>query len=877
MIRPNIVLLITDDQDIELGSMAFMPKTLRLLQQRGTEFRNAFVSTPICCPSRSTILTGLYAHNHKVMTNNGNCAGEEWRSDFEKDTFAVYLERTGFLTGFFGKYLNNYDGSWVPPGWTKWAALVRNSRYYNYSLNKNGRNEWHGNRYENDYLTNLVANLSLQFIDQSVLLNPHGQPFLVVLSFPAPHGPEDPAPQFADLFEGVETHRTDSWNYAPNPDKQWLLKRTGKMEPIHVAFTDQKHRRRLQTLQSVDDAVNRLVQHLRFLNRLHNTFILYTSDHGYHLGQFGLVKGKSMPYEFDIRVPLLMRGPGIPRGKIIRSVVSNIDIAPTILDIAGLNNAKLDGRSMLELDEINGINTRKKMAWRETVLIERGKMPKLKRIGERLKQQKEGLSRKKLIQRECDKSKRGSSRSSGKSCGKSKRDRKRSRWQCAKDAHGKWHIIRCPLSEEEDKLCEYEEERKRGKREKEARDEGEKGEEREWEEEREERGEKERKRGKREKEARDEEEKKEEREWEEEREERGEEERKRGKREKEARDEEEKKEEREWEEEREERGEEERKRGKREKDARDEKEKDQSEGGNEAEDEEEHFWMEMNKKEVLESEQWHQGIFDEEEKRRRNKGREERRGKTLARRELKRHRLLNKSSECKCQKREREWTQRTQTEKKSSSELGACRFPQQMNCFVHSADHWHTPPFWPEEFGRFCFCQNANNNSFWCLRTVNASHNFLYCEFVTEEIAFYDLEKDPYQLENAISEQTDNVIEQLSAQLQLLKSCENKAQLSPSFCSADCPLVLQMRSFPLALLSLLFLVLPNAFDAFLFGGGGGGCCCCCPPPICCCAPPPPPPPPPCCCFGCGGCCGGYGKRRKRLALARLQRADKLEE
>lgn len=157
------------------------------------------------------------------------------------------------------------------------------------------------------------------------------------------------------------------------------------------------------------------------------------------------------------------------------------------------------------------------------------KMPKLKRIGERLKQQKEGLSRKKLIQRECDKSKRGSSRSSGKSCGKSKRVRKRSRWQCAKDAHGKWHIIRCPLSEEEDKLCECEEERKRGKREKDARDE------------------------------------------------------------------EEKKEKREWEEELEERGEEERKRGTREKDARDEKEKEQNEGGNEAEDEEEHFWREMNK------------------------------------------------------------------------------------------------------------------------------------------------------------------------------------------------------------------------------------------------------------------------------------------
>jgi extracellular sulfatase Sulf len=116
------------------------------------------------------------------------------------------------------------------------------------------------------------------------------------------------------MFEGVETHRTASWNYAPNPDKQWLLQHTGKMEPVHVYFTDMLHRRRLQTLQSVDDSLHKVMSLLRATNQLHNTYAIFTSDHGYHLGQFGLIKGKSMPYEFDIRVPWFVRGPSLPRG-----------------------------------------------------------------------------------------------------------------------------------------------------------------------------------------------------------------------------------------------------------------------------------------------------------------------------------------------------------------------------------------------------------------------------------------------------------------------------------------------------------------------------------------------------------------------------------
>lgn len=112
----------------------------------------------------------------------------------------------------------------------------------------------------------------------------------------------------------IINYSTAAWNYAPNPDKQWLLQHTGKMEPAHVVFTDLLHRRRLQTLQSVDESVQRVVGALRARQQLANTHLLFTSDHGYHLGQFGLIKGKSMPYEFDIRVPFFVRGPGLPKG-----------------------------------------------------------------------------------------------------------------------------------------------------------------------------------------------------------------------------------------------------------------------------------------------------------------------------------------------------------------------------------------------------------------------------------------------------------------------------------------------------------------------------------------------------------------------------------
>jgi len=149
----------------------------------------------------------------------------------------------------------------------------------------------HGSDYQTDYYPDLITNDSISFLRESKQNYDH-QPFLMVMSFPSPHGPEDSAPQYSNMFFNVTRHRTPSYDFAPNPDKQWILRWLGKMKPIHHKFTDMLMTKRLQTLQSVDEAVEKVFSELVALNQLDNTYIFYTSDHGYHLGQFGLIKGE---------------------------------------------------------------------------------------------------------------------------------------------------------------------------------------------------------------------------------------------------------------------------------------------------------------------------------------------------------------------------------------------------------------------------------------------------------------------------------------------------------------------------------------------------------------------------------------------------------
>ena len=357
--RPNVLVLMTDDQTVE--SMRVMPNVRTLLGDQGVTFDNNFVSYSLCCPSRSTFLTGQYAHNHGVWGNSPPNGGY-YKLD-HTNTLPVWLSRAGYQTIHLGKYLNEYgtrNKFEIPPGWGEWQGSVDPTTYqfYNYTLNENGKLVTYGTGAAN-YQTDVYSRKAVDIIRRQVV---DPRPFFLWVAFLAPHsgGPPDPddpagmatpspAPRHRNVFSTQPLPTPPSFNEADVSDKPAAIRNRPALTASKIAAIRENYQQRLESLLAVDDAVAQIVNELAVTGQLDNTYILFTSDNGFFHGEHRVPTGKVLLYEPSIRVPLIVRGPGIPHGQHRSQFVGNIDLAPTIVAATGAQpGRRMDGRSLIQ-------------------------------------------------------------------------------------------------------------------------------------------------------------------------------------------------------------------------------------------------------------------------------------------------------------------------------------------------------------------------------------------------------------------------------------------------------------------------------------------------------------------------------------------------
>jgi arylsulfatase A-like enzyme len=392
--RPSFVVIQTDDQTLDELYASFgqprlqaMPNTLNLIAKRGETFNNYYVSYPLCCPSRVSLLTGRYSHNNGVKGNvqpNGGYFGFSFRAA-SKHNLAVWLQNAGYRTIHVGKFLNGYgdepfdNGTTIPPGWSAWHTVEKADTthyYYGYSLNDNGQidgpfgdsGSWetreYGARddigcpfapanglpcyYETDTLTN-IATAELQGTSPE-------QPFYLQLDYTAPHGDfrhpagPEPAPRHYDWFKGAPFphSRSQGFDEGNVVDKPRFIREAPYLSLSDIHTYRVYYDKALESLRSIDDGVKQLIDTLGSLHRLRNTYVIFTSDNGFFFGEHRLIGGKFLAYEPSTHLPFLIRGPHIKPGSASNEIVGNIDIAPTVLELAGAEADKsIDGRSMV--------------------------------------------------------------------------------------------------------------------------------------------------------------------------------------------------------------------------------------------------------------------------------------------------------------------------------------------------------------------------------------------------------------------------------------------------------------------------------------------------------------------------------------------------
>lgn len=362
--RPNVVVILTDDQTLE--SLHHQPSPMPWLTGRladpndhWVEFANAFVNTPVCCPSRATLLTGRYSHHTGVRDNaTGHLLDES-------QTLATWLHDAGYWTGLFGKYMNEYPfgrGPYVPPGWDRWSGKQQGSVlsiYYGYTLIQQGNPRTYGTAPE-DYSTDVLAGQALAFIREA----PPDRPFYLELTPTAPHGPRTPPPRYAHAFDATPVPHPPSFFEPDVSDKPAWVRALPGLTDRRRAIVDDMQQRQYSTLLAVDDAVRAIVAELTQRGELDDTVILLTSDNGFAMGAHRWI-AKSCPYEECVHVPFLVRFPGAEARTDDRPV-SNVDIAVTVADLAGVPTGLApDGRSLVPL-----LRNVKPCRWRKGVLLE---------------------------------------------------------------------------------------------------------------------------------------------------------------------------------------------------------------------------------------------------------------------------------------------------------------------------------------------------------------------------------------------------------------------------------------------------------------------------------------------------------------------------
>jgi arylsulfatase A-like enzyme len=371
--RPNIVFVLSDDLSRNL--VRYMPEVQKM-EKDGTSLSNYFVTNSLCCPSRATTFTGNLPHNTGIFSNGGSDGG--WSAFHargeEKSTFATSLQKAGYRTGLFGKYLNKYPArgkisaktgartSPVPPGWSQWAVATNAYASYKYWLNVNGRPEWRGTRPQ-DHVSNQVSTRGTQFIKDSVRMK---QPFMLELAPFAPHLPATPEPQDAKKYNGLKAPRGPSFNEADMSDKPAWLKNHRPLTQKWIRQIDQQFRNRVRSVQAVSRMIGQVRSLLKSEGIAKNTYVVFASDNGLHLGEHRLRQGKLTTFDIDIHVPLVAVGPKIKAGRTKKALADNTDLCPTFTDIG--RSKKLpstDGQSLMPL--LTGSSGWKK---RSAVLIE---------------------------------------------------------------------------------------------------------------------------------------------------------------------------------------------------------------------------------------------------------------------------------------------------------------------------------------------------------------------------------------------------------------------------------------------------------------------------------------------------------------------------